>query len=147
AVRLEADDDAHDDHGEQREQEEAEGDAEEGQLATDGAAASVFALGVGREDLSPALRQRHVVAEPFHDRSQTLLLPQSIFPLEAEGQAEEVDLCDVGSATLAVEVVEVREEAVAGRVELEELELERVRQPLRLSRPSRVVDDLVRERR
>ena len=48
-------------------------------------------------------RQRDIVPETLDHGSQTLLLTQSIFPLEAEGQAEEVNLRDVGAVALPVE--------------------------------------------
>src|SRR5439155_25185401 len=109
------------------------------------AASAVLAFGVRCEHFSAAFTERDEIADPFDHGCESLLRAQPILPLEAEGQAEEVNLRDVGPGALAVEVVEVREEAVAGGVRLEELELKRVLQPLRLSRPVRVVDDLVGE--
>jgi hypothetical protein len=107
--------------------------------------AAVLALRVRREDVPAAEAERDVVAETLDHRRQTFLVAQTIFALEAEGQAEVVDLRDVLPVPLPVQLVQVVEEAVAGGVDAEELELQRVLQPLRLPRPGRVVDDLVGE--
>src|SRR6185503_4129077 len=104
----------------------------ERELAANDAGAGVLALGVGREDLTAALLHGDVVAEPLDDLLQTLLVAQPVLALEPQCETQEINLGDVVAPASAVQVVEVHEEAIAGGVDAEELELQRVTEPLRL---------------